>query len=131
MQPKKRVLIVDNNERALCAVQEALEDAGFDTRTTWSGYEALEWLQSNAFDVLVVDDYLPDLHAGDFLNRVACLAMQPRIIVMQACAPTAHSVRHYAALGASAVVRKHDAAAICKGVESCGAHEPLMKTRVN
>jgi hypothetical protein len=57
---------------------------GFEARTTWSGYEALSVLEARGVDVLVVDDYVGDLHVGDFLKRVGHLAIQPWIIVMQA-----------------------------------------------
>jgi len=76
-EEKKTVLIVDNNEDALQMLQGVLESAGFDTETTWSGREALVLLESRGFDVLLVDDYLPDLHSNDFLNRVRRLPMLP------------------------------------------------------
>ncbi len=61
---KKKVLIVENNALTLSRLQQALETAGFDASTTWSGYEALALLKSRSFDLLLVDDYLPDLHSG-------------------------------------------------------------------
>lgn len=124
---KKRVLVVDSNEETLVTLQKVLENASFDTCTTWSGHEALALLQSQEFDALLVDDYLPDLHASDFLNRVGRLPIQPRVVVMQAAMPTASHMRHYVALGASAVVRKHHLAEVCRAVGSCCADEPLAK----
>jgi two-component system, NtrC family, nitrogen regulation response regulator NtrX len=124
---KKKVLIVDNDESILATIQEILENAGFDTLTTWSGHEALALLRSQEFDVLLVDDYLPDLHASDFLKRVGRLPIQPWIVVMQASMPTASHVRRYVSLGASAIVRKHHLAEVCKAVGSCCADEPLAK----
>ena len=47
---RKKILIVDNNERILATFQKVLENAGFDTHTTWSGHEALALLQSSEFD---------------------------------------------------------------------------------
>lgn len=126
-ESKKRVLIVDNNEGILVTLQKVLENAGFDTRTTWSGHEALAVLQSSDFDVLLVDDYLPDLHASDFLNRVRRLPIQPWIVVMQASTPTASRLRYYVSLGASAIVRKHHLDKVCKAVGSCSTDEPLAK----
>jgi hypothetical protein len=41
-------------------------------------------LNSHTFDSLLVDDYLPDLYIGDFLERVSRLQVRPRILVMQA-----------------------------------------------
>lgn len=130
-EQKRRVLIVDNNEDTLQTLQGILEDAGFDTQTTWSGREALALLKSPGFDVLLVDDYLPDLHSDDFLTRVGRLPIQPWIVVMQASAPTPTHFRQYALLGASNVVRKHHLGEVCNAVSSCCIAEPLAKTRVN
>ena len=128
---KKRVLIVDNSADALQTLQGVLEKAGFDTQTTWSGLEALTLLKSGEFDVLLVDDYLPDLHSGDFLTRVAMLPIQPWIVVMQAAVPTANQLLRYASLGTSGVVPKHHLAEVCKAVATCCVPEPLANVGVN
>src|SRR5271166_5327519 len=97
-QHRSKVLIVDNNQCALEAFEQVLARVGFDTRTTWSGREALDLLGSQEFDVLLVDDYLPDLHASDFLSRVGQLPVQPWIVVMQASMPTSGDLLRYASL---------------------------------
>lgn len=128
---KKRVLIVDNDEKVLSTLQRLLENTGFDTHTTWSGYEALELLKTQDFQVLLADDYLPDLHASDFLSRVARLPIQPWVVVMQSSMPTNRDVQHYASLGAVSVVRKHQPDEVCNAVSSCCSEEPLAKVWVN
>jgi CheY-like chemotaxis protein len=130
-QHKSKVLIVDNNQGTLEAFQQVFARVGFDTRTTWSGREALELLESQEFDVLLVDDYLPDLHASDFLSRVGRLPVQPWIVVMQASMPTTGDLLRYASLGAFSVVRKHHLAEVCKAVSSCCVAEPLARTCIN
>ena len=124
---KKKVLIVDTNDSVLIAFQKRLHDAGFDTRTTWSGHEALALLQSSEFDVLLMDDYLPDLHATDFLERLGQLPLQPWVVVMKGGAPKPASARLYRGLGASGVVNKRDATLVVQAVLSCCAAEPLAK----
>ncbi len=131
LQRKNRILIVDNDQRALEAFERILAKVGFDTHTTWSGREALELLRFQEFDVLLLDDYLPDLHASEFLNRVGQLPVQPWIVVMQASMPTTNDLLRYATLGAFSVVRKHHLAEVCKAVSSCCVAEPLAKTCVN
>jgi len=128
---KNKVLIVDNNERVLLIFQQVLERAGFDTYSTWSGREALALLKSEEFDVLLVDDYLPNLHGSDFLHRVNRLLIQPWVIVVQSAAPTVSQLRQYILLGARAVVRKHHIAQVCEAVRSCCNDEPLAKTCAN
>jgi CheY-like chemotaxis protein len=128
---KKRVLIVDNNENVLGTLQRVLENTGFDTRTTWSGFEALDLLKAEDFQVLLVDDYLPDLHSSDFLSRVASLPIQPWVVVMQSSTPTNRDVDHYATLGAMSVVRKHQPDEVCNAVSACCSEEPLAKVWIN
>jgi len=127
MDLRKRVLIVDNNEWALWSIQALLENGGFDTCTTWSGKEALHLLQTQDFDVLLVDDYLPDLHAGEFLQRVRRLPIQPWIVVMEGTLPTKREARHYAALGVAAVVNKRHLSDVREAVHSLCTEEPLVK----
>jgi CheY-like chemotaxis protein len=122
---KVNVLIVDNNERILWKFQELLENAGFNTATTWSGHEALSLLQSGRFDVLLVDDYLPDLHAHDFLDRIQRLPIKPWVVVMQASTPKPSELRRYDALGAATVVDKRDLAKVCQAVSSCCSEEAI------
>jgi hypothetical protein len=90
----------------------------------------LELLGSQEFDVLLVDDYLPDLHCSEFLRRVGKLPVHPWIVVMQASTPTTKDLRQYASLGAFSV-RKDHIAQVCKAVSSCCMDEPLAKTCIN
>jgi CheY-like chemotaxis protein len=124
-------LIVDNDENIQRLLQGILQDLGFKTRTTWSGYEALALIKSDHLDVLLVDDYVPDLYFRDLLKRVRQLPIQPKIVVMQATAPTSEDLRRYALLGALSVVRKHDVGGLCKTVSACCIEDPLIKTWVH
>ncbi len=100
------VLIVDNDDHVLKALGKILEKDGFHTLTTWSGHEALARLQSRQFEVLLVGDYLADLHSSDFLRRVGKLRRPPAMVVMQSGAPTPAELRRYNSLGAAAVASK-------------------------
>jgi DNA-binding response OmpR family regulator len=86
----KRVLIVDNDEKEGRTLGAALDGAGYDSRMTWSGLEALELLQSGEYDIVLVSSYLPDLYVGDFFERLSHLPVQPCSIVMtEGCPPAA------------------------------------------
>lgn len=122
---KPIVLIVDNDEGVLVRFQELLENEGFNTVSTWSGNEALSLLRSGCFHVLVVDDYLPDLHAHDFLERVGSLPIQPWVVVMQASTPTSAELLRYERLGATTVVDKRDSSRLRQAVYQCCVEEPL------
>src|SRR5437016_5143372 len=126
-EAKANVLIVDNDDRILWRFQEMLENAGFNTTATWSGHEALGLLRSGVFDVLLVDDYLPDLHHHDFLERVRRLSIQPSIVVMHDSVPKPSDLQCYSSLGASELVDKRDPARVCQAVSFCYTEQPLAK----
>lgn len=100
------VLVVDNDDHILKTVQKMLEKDGFHAQTTWSGHEALARLQSRQFEVLLVGDYLADLHATDFLRRASKLRRPPAMVVLQSVTPTPVERRRYESLGAAAVASK-------------------------
>lgn len=127
---RHKVLIVESNDVLANAFQSRLLEAGFDARTTWSGHEALALLRSTEFDVLLMDNYLPDLHATDFLTRLNRLPLQPWVVVMKGDAEPA-PVRRYRGLGASSIVNKRDPAQVVQAVATCCAKEPLVKMTVH
>lgn len=128
---KGKVLIVDNDDRILWEFREQLENAGFTTQTTWSGREALALLRSGKFDILLVDDYLPDIHSHDFLKRVSRLSNQPSIVVMHSAEPKAADVQSYASLDVAELVDKRDPVRVCRAVSSCCAEHKLPRKGVN
>ena len=85
----KRVLIVDNNEEESGRLAVMLQRAGYYSIATWSGLEALEFLKSGDYDILLVSSYLPDVYVGDFLERLNRLPVRPCSIVMQEGRPVA------------------------------------------
>ena len=128
---RSRVLIIDNNEDVLNALDKLLKEEGFDTCTTWSGHEALALIQSHPFDVLLVDDYIADLHVAEFLKRVKLQARQPSVVVMRKCKPGPTDVRRYGLLGASAVVDKRDPEQVRRALAAPGWTETTPKAQVN
>lgn len=125
------VLLVDNDDRVLWKYQQLLEDAGFNTTATWSGYEALGLLRSGVFDVLLVDDYLPDLHSHNFLEQVNRLPIQPSIVVMHSEMPRPDALRCYESLGVAQLVDKRNPVSVCQAVSFCHAEQPLATKPVN
>ncbi len=105
MWPRKRILLVDLDELVLIQLQKVLEDAGFDTTTTWELREARELLRSCPFDMLLVGDHPPEIPAGDLLKQVRDTHSGIQCMVLQSAAPAAHD--YFRSLGALAVVAKH------------------------
>ncbi len=86
---RKKVLIADCHEEVLIVLEHMLEDAGFDTTTAWTAGDALRLLESPSFDLVLLNEYLPDAECEDVLmalqkkrSQVPCIVMQPSALEM-------------------------------------------------
>jgi CheY-like chemotaxis protein len=61
---RKRVLIVDDNDRHLDILSAILGSVGFDVETCGSGAEALRRLTVRVYDVAVLDLVMPEVSGG-------------------------------------------------------------------
>ncbi len=123
---RTRILIVDDDEYVLIALEGLLEDESFDTTTAWSGQEALRQLRSKPFDLVLLDDCLVDVNSSDILRHIQGIAIQPLVIVMQA-KPLCGALTQFASLGACAVIGKWmPRCQIAEAVRTCLVPAPLL-----
>jgi CheY-like chemotaxis protein len=120
---RHHILIVENDDRVLDALETLVRSEGFDLRTTWSGREALALLQSQPFDLVLVDAHLPDIYYGEFL-RLASRHTRS-LIVLQSGRPLPGSLRRHKTLGAAAVVDKGDPRQLRQLLAARHARPPL------
>jgi len=100
------VLVLHNDERESSELQALLErNIHCKTFVTWSGLEALRLLQAGHFDVLVTDDYAPDLYIGDLIERATALPSPPQVVILGGDSVSA-AVGRYQNLGLCTVVEK-------------------------
>ena len=119
MKPsRKRILIADCHEDVLI-ILERLEDAGFDTTTVWAAKEALKLADSHAFDLILINEYLPDAECEDVLKALQRKGEQTPCIVMQPSAPEIVDFTRFEALGAKGIVCKHCFRQIAEIVREC------------
>jgi DNA-binding response OmpR family regulator len=104
---RKRILIADCHEEVLINLEKMLEDAGFDTTTAWTARDALKLLESQVFDLVLVNEYLPDAECEDLLKALLRKGTQTPCIVMQPSAPEMTDFTGLEALGASDIVYKY------------------------
>lgn len=70
-----KILIVDDDEEVLIALERTLEGEGYSTVTAWSGREALILAGPIHFDLLLVDEHLSDMDATTLCEEL--LRRQP------------------------------------------------------
>lgn len=80
MEEATRVLLVDDDDDLLAIMSRVLEKAGYEVKTTQSPIQALEWIQSDKFHILVTDIVMPEMDGLDLLKEVK--SQRPFIQVM-------------------------------------------------
>jgi DNA-binding response OmpR family regulator len=78
-----RVLVIDYDEDVLIALERLLENKGFDTTTAWTGRDALKALSGRTFDLVLVNEYLPDMDGGRFMQQLRAVAADVPCVVME------------------------------------------------
>jgi putative sigma-54 modulation protein len=116
---RKKVLVADCHEEVLIALEKVLEDAGFDTTTVWTAKDALRLLDSQGFDLMLVNEYLPDAECEDLLKALRQRAADIPCIVMQPSAPEITDFTAFQALGAREIVCKYAYRHIVEVVSEC------------
>jgi two-component system, OmpR family, alkaline phosphatase synthesis response regulator PhoP len=120
---RKKVLIADCHEEVLIALERMLEDAGFDTTTAWTAKDALRLVGSEGFDLVLVNEYLPDAECEDLLKALRKRGAQMPFVVMQPSAPEITDFTGLQALGARDIVCKYAYGQIVEVVSECLAFD--------
>jgi two-component system response regulator ResD len=116
---RKKILVADCHEDVLIMLEKLLEDAGFDTTTVWTAKEALRMAESQPFDLVLVNEHLPDAECEEILKALQKRAEPTPCIVMQPSAPEIVDFTRFEPLGAKDIVCKHCFRQIVELVREC------------
>jgi DNA-binding response OmpR family regulator len=105
-QTRKRILLADCHEDVLITLEKMLEDAGFETTTAWTAKEALRLLDSTAFDLALVNEYLPDAECEEVLKAIQKGGRRTLCVVMHSREPEFMDFVRFGASGAKDIVCK-------------------------
>ena len=100
-----RILIVDDEQRALTACQELLKLKHFDVTTCSDSRQVLGLIRSASYDAVLLDIRMPGLEGTDLLPLIKHLRPDVPVILVSAYCDPAHA-DYYQALGASATISK-------------------------
>ena len=78
----KDILVVDDEQQMLVAIQETLKRKGFSITTASSGLEALGKLQGKFFQAVVTDVRMPKLNGMELLKEVKRLSPATPVIML-------------------------------------------------
>ena len=66
----KRILIVDDDEMVLMALDELLKPEGYEVKAVSSGTEALKRLDTHQYDLLMLDIIMPEMDGFELCRRI-------------------------------------------------------------
>ena len=87
-----RILVVDDSPLVRLYYRNILERAGFEVEQAINGIEAIEKVQAQAFDLVVVDVNMPKMDGFSFLRALRRSA--PSVATLPALVITTESSRH-------------------------------------
>jgi CheY-like chemotaxis protein len=66
----KRILVVDDDEMVLMALDELLKPEGYEIQTVSSGTEALKKLDQDGYDLIMLDVIMPEMDGFNLCKRI-------------------------------------------------------------
>lgn len=66
----KRILLVDDEEETRNVFETALKSGGYDVTIAGNGAQALEILKTQAFDLVLLDQMMPDMSGNETLRTI-------------------------------------------------------------
>ena len=66
----KTILVVDDDDLVLLAVQELLTPLGFSVTTSSNGADAIQKATSKAFDLVILDVIMPEMNGKELQQHV-------------------------------------------------------------
>jgi len=66
----KRILVVDDDEMVLMALNELLKPEGYEVHAVSSGADALQRLDQNEYDLFMLDIIMPEMDGFQLCKRI-------------------------------------------------------------
>jgi len=128
MAGQTRVLVVDDEQRFAFNMVKLLSLNGIDAEAAYTGEEALERLQGDAFDVVLLDVRLPGITGNATLERMRNAGVTAKVIAVTGHA-SAEDALELIRLGAfDYILKPCKTERILELIDK--AHKKLMEERV-
>jgi CheY-like chemotaxis protein len=85
---KHKILIVDDNPDSVAIMRSILESRGYDVAAAHSGAEALDFLQRETVNLVLLDIMMPEMSGTEVLQRIKDNAATGRLPVILVTAKT-------------------------------------------
>jgi two-component system nitrogen regulation response regulator NtrX len=102
----RKILVADNDEDVLVALERILEDGDYATTVALSAAETCKLLSEDRFDLLVLDDYLSDKDSVQTLTECKDAGITLLVVVTYHRFPSVDEEVRLRELGVRALVNK-------------------------
>jgi two-component system nitrogen regulation response regulator NtrX len=79
---KERILIVDDEKNIVGSLQDILSDEGYEVHTASDGLDALEMIQADPPDLVLLDIWLPGMDGIEVLKAVKAYYPEIQVLIM-------------------------------------------------
>lgn len=101
----KKAIVVDDTKNIRLLLTTCLETMDYEVLSAVNGEEALKLLQTNNFDIALMDIKMPGLSGTEVLRRIRSLGIQVPVVIMTAFGTVKNAVE-CTKLGAVAYLQK-------------------------
>lgn len=78
---KGNILVVDDERIILTAFKIELEDADYSVKTALSGFEALEFIKQEHFDIVYTDLIMPEMNGTQLCREVKRISPDTEVVL--------------------------------------------------
>jgi DNA-binding response OmpR family regulator len=123
---RRTILVVDDDERVLLALEAMLENESYDTTLAWSGKEGLRLLRDKHFDLVLLDCYLAGFDSREILRAAQEADKPSRVVLMKTGPGRCEIATDCAELGAMDFIDKRSGESeILQVIDACFARSPM------
>ncbi|MEQ1687153.1 MAG: response regulator [Sphingopyxis sp.] len=84
-----RILLAEDDDAMRGYLARALERSGYDVTTATTGREALDYVESGTFDLLLTDIVMPEMDGIELAQRAQALSPAPKVMFITGFAAVA------------------------------------------
>lgn len=84
VEKKISVLIVDDDSGITDTLEDIFEDSGYDVATAGDGFEAIEKVKGDSYDVALLDIKMPGMNGIETQRKIKKISPSTRVILMTA-----------------------------------------------
>jgi len=81
MEPRRTIVIADDNVNICQTLEDILIEKGYDVKTVGNGYELLEYLKEQIPHVVILDIMMPAKGGLEVLNAIKSISSDIKIII--------------------------------------------------